>query len=506
MGEVTRGERNALWIEEHCRVPEGRLVGRAIVLEPPQRAILDGIYNTPTRTAIASFPRKNGKTTLSACLVLLHLVGPEAQPNSQLYSTAQSRQQAAILFRLASKIVRMSPTLISYVTIRDSAKQLACVELGTEYTALSADAATAHGLSPILVIHDELGQVRGPRFPLYDAMETGSGAHDDPLTIIISTQAPEDGDLLSVIIDDAATGADPETKLFLWCAGDEDDPFIEATWRKANPLYGTALSPDRMKELAAKAKRMPSMEAAFRNLNLNQRVAADGNFVPKPIWLACKGAPSPEAFEAGPVFIGLDLSARNDITALAMVARDEGGVWHVRVEFFAPERGVRDRAARDRVPYDVWADEGLVTLTPGASVDYEIVAERLVEICDELPVAAIAFDRWRIDVMKKELERLDVELPLAPFGQGYKDMSPAIDTLEAALVSEALRHGGNPVLTWCASNLVATSDPAGNRKFDKKKATGRIDGMIAVTMGIGIAQTQPKKKPKQPSLYEQGTI
>jgi len=506
VGELTRSERNAQWIEAFCRVPEGRLVGQPIKLGQFQRDILAGIYDSPTRTAIVSFPRKNGKTTLSACLVLLHLAGPEAEPNSQLYSTAQSREQAAILYRLAAKIVRMSPDLKAVIVMRDSAKQLLCPELGTEYTALSAEAATAHGLSPIFAVHDELGQVRGPEFPLYDAIETGSGAHDNPISVIISTQAPEDGDLLSILIDDALTGEDPKTKLFLWAADEADDIFDEDTWRRANPLYGTAMNPERMRELAAKAKRMPTSEATFRNLNLNQRIAADGTFIAKTVWLECAEVPRDEVFEAGPVFIGLDLSARNDITALALVARDDEGVWHVRVEFFAPERGLLDRSRRDRVPYDVWAKQGWLTLCPGASVDYEIVAKRLVELCDTYDVAQIAFDRWRIDVLKKEIDRLHTELPLLPFGQGFKDMSPAIDTLEAALVGALLRHGGNPVLTWCAANLIATTDPAGNRKFDKKKARGRIDGMVAVAMGIGVAQVQPEKEPERVSLYEQGVI
>jgi phage terminase large subunit-like protein len=136
-------------------------------------------------------------------LLLLHLCGPEAKSNSQLYSAAQSREQASILFSLAAKMVRMSPDLSQYVVVRDTAKQLACGELGTLYRALSAEASTAYGLSPAFVVHDELGQVKGPRSELYEALETAAGAQSDPLSIIISTQAPTDADLLSVLISDA---------------------------------------------------------------------------------------------------------------------------------------------------------------------------------------------------------------------------------------------------------------------------------------------------------------
>src|SRR5499427_397155 len=135
-----------------------------------------------TRRAIVSMGRKNAKTTLAACLLLAHLCGPSAKskPNSQLFSAAQSRDQAAIIFSLAAKMVRMNPALLQAVTIQETAKSLICPELGTRYRALSADATTAFGLSPQLVIHDELGQVRGPRSALYEALETATGAQEDP--------------------------------------------------------------------------------------------------------------------------------------------------------------------------------------------------------------------------------------------------------------------------------------------------------------------------------------
>lgn len=161
--KLTRGQDNCRWIEDNCVVPEGALVGQPMVLRDWQRQIICDIYDSPTRQAIISFGRKNGKTALSACLLLLHLCGPEAKANSQLYSAAQSREQASILFGLAAKMVRMNPDMKASVVVRDSAKELLCPELGTKYRALSAEASTAYGLSPVFVVHDELGQVKGPR-------------------------------------------------------------------------------------------------------------------------------------------------------------------------------------------------------------------------------------------------------------------------------------------------------------------------------------------------------
>lgn len=485
MGTTEENAReNIEWIETHCHVPDGMLVGQKVVLRPFQREILMGIYSTPTRTAIASFARKNAKTTLAAMICLLHLVGPEAKRNSQLISAAQSRDQAALLFDLMSKMIRMSPVLNTELTIRDTNKQVLCPALGTLYTAVSAEAKTKFGASPILVVHDELGQVVGPRSPLYEALESGSGAHEAPLSIIISTQAPTDADLLSILIDDAKTGADPKTKVFLWTADEDLDPFLVEAQKEANPAYGLFLNVDELANSAKKAERMPSLEAAYRNLNLNQRVNVYNPFVSAGVWRENAADPRMEDFERGNVVCGLDLSERNDLTALVLTATGEDGNDSILCHFYAPKEGVVDRARRDRVPYDLWAEQGFLTLCEGATVDYEYVARELIDIRQRYNLSAVKFDRWRMKYLKKELERLeyDFEDLLHEHGQGYMSMGPALDAFEADLLNQRLRHGNNPILTWCAANAVVLRDPAGNRKLDKSKSTGKIDGMIALAM------------------------
>lgn len=481
----TRGQRNIRWIETHCRIPEGKLVGKPLLLTKEQKKWILEIYDSPTRTFILSMARKNAKTALAACLLLLHLCGPESKVNSQLYSAAQSREQAAILFGLAAKMVRMSPDLVGVVIVRDSSKQLACPELGTLYRALSADASTAYGLSPAFVVHDELGQVRGPRSELYEALETAAAAQESPLSIIISTQAPNDADLLSTIIDDAKTGSDPRVKLVLYEAPKDADPFTDDAIRAANPHFDSFMNKEEVRRQAEEARRLPSRESSYRNLILNQRVSAHSPFIARSTWDSCGAEVVWDTFHAATVTAAIDLSARNDLTALAIAAEDEEGVVDIHVEFFAPESGIAERSRRDRVPYDLWAQQGYITLTPGGSVDYAFVAERMMALSSDFQINEIAFDRWRIDVLKVELARIGAELPLAPFGQGFKDMSPAVDEFESLLLNKRIRHGNNPVLNWCAANAIAVRDPAGNRKLDKSKATGRIDGLIAALMAIG---------------------
>lgn len=489
---MTRGEINIEWISQYCRIPEGKFVGQKVKLLKFQRDIIKGIYDTPTRRAIISFGRKNAKTTLSAFLLLLHLCGPEAKANSQLYSAAQSRDQAAILFSLAAKIVRLSPELSDYVGIRDTAKQLYCTELGTLYRALSAEASTAYGLSPVFTVHDELGQVRGSRSELYEALETASAAQDQPLSIVISTQAAKPDDLLSILIDDCIAAHDPLQKLWLYTAPLELDPFSEEAIKAANPAFEHFMNKEEVLAQAQSAKRMPSSEAGYRNLILNQRVEASNPFVSRSIW--ADNGEYPQELEGLRVWGGLDLSSVSDLTALVLVSED--GDVHSR--FWLPSDGLIEKSRADRVPYDVWQQEGYLLTTPGRSIEYDFIAHELREIFDMCDVQSIAFDRYNMKFLKPCLERAgfsEEELEkFVEFGQGFVSMSPAIRELESRLLQKQLKHGNHPVLTMCAANAITVNDPAGNRKFTKQKSTGRIDGMQALAQAVGI----------MPQLGEQG--
>lgn len=484
---MTRGENVIAFIERYCVTPEGAHVGKPLVLAEFQKRFILDVYDNPhgTRRAYLSIARKNGKSGLIAALLLAHLVGPEAKLNAQLVSGAMSRDQAALVFSLASKMVQLNPKLGDVVRIVPSGKRLLGLPLNTEYRALAADGKTAHGLSPLVAVLDETGQVRGPQSDFIDAIVTSQGAHESPLLIVISTQAASDADLFSVWLDDAVASKDPRIVSHVYEAPADADLMDKKAWAAANPALGLFRSEDDLAEQMKQAQRMPSMENTARNLLLNQRVSTDSPFVSPDVWRACGG----DAMLEGPVYAGLDLSARVDLTALVLVAR-VGDTWNVQPHFWTPEQGLHDRARRDRSPYDVWARQGFLRTTPGASVDYEVVARDIAEILSDLDVRAVSFDRWRIDVMKREFDRLGLDLPLIPHGQGFKDMSPALDALEAELLNGRVAHGNHPVLTMCAANAVVTKDPAGNRKLDKGRATGRIDGMVALAMAMSAASTE----------------
>lgn len=490
---TTRGERVCRFIEAHIRIPEGAKVGQPLKLAAFQRKFILAVYDNPAGTSRAylSTARKNAKTATIAALVMAHLAGPEAITNSQIISGALSRDQAALVFNLAAKMVQLSPELSKLVRIVPSGKRLIGLARNVEYRAIAAEGSTAHGLSPVLAILDEVGQIKGPRSDFVDAITTAQGAYDHPLLIAISTQAPTDADLFSIWLDDAAKGENKHIVSHVYSAPDGCDVEDEAGWKAANPALDLFRSRADLAEQASAASRMPSSENAFRVLCLNQRVEMNSPFISRAVWQA--GARDVSDFDGLPVYCGLDLSECNDLTALVMMAPVDGG-WHVRPTFWLPGDGLRERSMKDRVPYDQWAREGFLETTPGKSIEYEFVAHHLRDMFDRLDVRAVAFDRWGFRHLKPWLERAGFTeeeiLRFVEFGQGFQSMSPALRELESLLLNERIAHAGHPVLTMCAANAVVQADPAGNRKLTKFKSRGRIDGMIALTMAVGVTPTE----------------
>jgi phage terminase large subunit-like protein len=498
---MTRAEENIRWIERFCAVPEGKNVGQPLKVAPFMQDDFKAIYDNPlgTRRAIISRARKNSKTTEAALILLLHLCGPEAKANSQLFSAAQSRDQASLLFNLAAKMIRMNSDLSSVVTIRDTRKELYCRELGTLYRALSAEASTAYGLSPKLIIHDEAGQIKGSRSELYEALETATAAQEEPLSIIISTQAPTDADLLSVLIDDCKQGHDPRTVLRLQTADLELDPFSEEAIRQANPAFDLFMNKSEVLAMAEDARRMPSRQAEYENLILNRRVETSNPFITKSVWQSCGALPLDD-FTGLPVYGGLDLSEVRDLTACVLVAPIDG-VWHVQPTFWLPGVGLRERARADRVPYDLWAGQGYLHAIEGASsVEYEYVAAYLRDVFDTMDVRKFAFDRWNFRHLKPWLLKAgfteqEIEAKFVEMGQGFGSMSPALRVTESVLLNQKMAHGNHPVLTMCMANAVVQKDPAGNRKLNKAKSRGRIDGAVALVMAMAIAEQHVETVP-----------
>lgn len=461
------------------------------------------------RRAVLSIGRKNGKTALIAALVLVHLVGPEAIQNNEIYSAANDQKQAAQVYKVCAQMVRAEPELQAVLRCVDSTKTIACLGNGSMYQAISAEAGTKHGLNPGVVIYDELAQAKNRE--LYDVLDTSMGAREEPLFIAISTQSNDPKHILSQLIDDGLRADDPTTVVHLYAVPDNcPDIFDEQFWPLANPALGDFRSLEDMRAMAARAQRMPSFEAPFRNLYLNQRVDAQSPLIPRSEWMACL---VPHTLDMGEeIYLALDLSGTTDLSALVAVSADRGD--RSKAWFWKPKELIHQHTDRDRAPYGDWVKAGHIEATPGRSIDYGFVAQRIAEIAADYKIKGLAFDRWRIELLLREFNAIGLDayidgkdkpragaLRLVPWGQGFKDMAPAIDALEVSVLERKFAHDGNPVQTFCFSNAMVITDPAGNRKLDKAKTRFRIDGAVAAAMAVGLKAADLTKAKPSPSAF-----
>jgi len=427
---------------------------------------------------------------LAAALVLVHLIGPEAERNGEIYSAANDREQAGQVFKACRQMVEAEPELAALLRVVPSTKTIACYGNGSFYRALSAEAGTKHGLNPTFVIFDELAQAKNR--DLYDVLDTSMSARAEPLFLAISTQSNDPEHICSKLIDDGLSGEDPTTVCHLYAAPEGCDLEDEAGWYAANPALGDFRSLDELATAAAKAKRLPAEEPKVRNLYLNQRVSVAASLIGRSDWLGCKGAAQLVPGER--IYLGLDLSAKVDLCALVAVSADNGS--RVAAWFWKPADILEDHERRDRVPYALWASQGRLVAVPGRSVHPQAVALQIAQLVQDFDVVALAYDRWGMENLLREFDGVGLAahkdddpgdgLRLVSWGQGFKDMSPAVDAVETAVLHGELHHDGHPVLTWCMGNAVAVTDPAGGRKLDKSKARFRIDGAVALAMALGL--------------------
>lgn len=487
---------------ENLTITSGPFAGQNFRLRDWQKEIIRAIYG-PTdergrrrvRTALLTMARKNGKTQLAAALVLAHLIGPEAEQRGQIYSAAADRAQASLIFQEAAAMIRADPELESRVNIVESVKRIVHYSSGSFYQAVSSESRRAHGFGASVIIYDELA--RAPNRRLWDVLTSSTGGREEPLTVAISTQSSDPHSVMSELVDYAEREGkdDPTFAAFIYTLPKDADPWDEANWHKANPALGDFRSLEEMRDAARMAQRISAREAAFRNLYLNQRVdPGQQNFISAADWEACGATFDAESLRGKPCYGGLDLGSTQDLTALTLYFPSDGG--KVLPYFWLPAERLQQREDKDRVPYSVWKSKGLLETTDGKAIDKMAVARKLAGLSSMFQIKGIAYDRWRIEDLLKMLSDDGIELPLKPFGQGFgKDMPPAIDTLETAILNRKLEHPQHPILTWNMSNVAILLDPTGARKFTKEKSRQRIDGVVALAMAVGLASRDAVKKP-----------
>lgn len=488
---------HAVHFIEKLKHTKGQFAGKHFKLTPWQENdIIRPLFGTINkdgsrqyRTCFIELPRKNGKTTLAAGIALL-LTYADDEPGAEVYSAANDREQAALVFNEAASMVRQEPGLANVSRVLDSGKRISYTRGNSIYRAISAEAYTKWGYNAHGIIYDELHAA--PNRELWDVLTTSQGARRQPLIVVITTAGYDRNSICWELHDYAVKVKkglviDKTFLPVIYAAEEHDDWLNEKIWHQANPALGDFRSLDEIRMLAKRATETPALEMTFRRLYLNQWVNSVERWMPIEKWDACDFNMDLEELKGRPCYAGLDLSATTDLTALSLVFPREGR-YDVLMRFWIPGDTAVEAERRDRVPYRAWAAQGLITLTEGNVIDYRYIREELQRLKLDYDIREIAYDRWGAAKLVQDL--IEDGLVVVPFGQGYASMSPPTKELMNLVLSKKINHGGHPVLRWNADNLVVATDPAGNLKPDKSKATQKIDGCVALIMALDRATRQ----------------
>lgn len=451
------------------------------------------------RVAYVETAKGSGKSPLAAGLGMYGLTS-DGEPRAEIYAAATKKDQAMVLFRDAVAMYQQAPALKQRIKSSGTGENiwnLAYLEQGSFFRPISADDGQS-GPRPHMSLIDEVHEHRNNS--VIEMQRAGTKSRRQALIFMITNSGSNKTGPGWQYHDYAAkvcAGVLQDDSFFGYvCALDEkDDPFHdEKCWAKANPSLQGANIPGMkyLREQVTEARGMPGKEALVRRLNFCQWTDAANPWISADIWLGAQQEFDWRSLRGRRAWAGLDLSSTTDLTGLVLYVEpalpDEP--WHMVPFCWLPDEDLRRKEDADRVPYTAWRAAGYLETTPGRAISKLAVIKRLVEISQVFDLQAVAYDRWRIEDLKQLAADNGIDLPpMVPYGQGYKDMSPAIEAFETALLNSQVVHPGNPVFTWCAANAVTVSDDAENRKLSKEKATGRIDLMVAAVMAVGAAST-----------------
>lgn len=435
------------------------------------------------RESLVAVPRKNGKTTIVAGLALYNL-RCDGERGPEVYCAAYSRDQATLVFDPAAAMVHANAVMSDQFVIHESVKRIVCHTNNGFMRAIPAEAASSHGFNASAVIFDELHTQTSRE--LYDVLKTSQGARRQPLFVSITTAGHDRHSICWEVWDYArkvrdGVIADPYFLPVIYELREDEDWTDPEVWRRCNPNYGVSVSEEYLAEAFRRACEITAYENTFRNLHLNQWTEQANRWFSMDRWDS--GAEDVEIPYGSECWCGLDLSSTTDISAFVMVF-PYNHTLVVKPIFWVPGDTARIREQRDRVPYREWIKQGVMRATPGASVDYDVIRRDINQLREQFNINTIAIDRWNATQLTKQLS--DDGFNVGLFGQGYASMTAPSKMLEGNIIDGTLRHGAHPVLRWMAGNVAIETDSAGNIKPSKKASTEKIDGIVALVMGIGV--------------------
>lgn len=459
------------------------------------------------RTAWVEVPRKNGKSTISSGLANVLLLA-DGEIGAEVYAAAASKEQAGRVFEDARTMCMTSSS--ARKKVQALAGVIKAHRTGGIFRALSKIAETAHGLNVHGAVVDEV-HVHAKR-DLIDAIETGTGAREQPLIIFITTadEATEGSiyDEKHTYTRNCANGIvqDPSHYGVVWAAAPTDDPFAESTWRKANPGLGTSPTVAYLRKEANKARTTPTYFPTFCRLHLNLRMRDQARLVDMRQWDDAAGPCDLGLLKGQRAWGGFDLAAVSDISAwwLGVESMRPGVELEMFWRFWLPEDAVDDLAKKTQVPIRQWIDDGWITVTEGNVIDYSVIRDTALEDCNPLSMQRISYDRMFAGQMVQEIDAELKRVEITPVAQTFYGSGPAVKELQRLLgYSEKERrkprmlHGGNPVARWMASVVEAKNDGQDNLRLvkpDRAKSGSRIDGMSAMVTGLDGYVRHPRKR------------
>jgi phage terminase large subunit-like protein len=458
-----------------------------------------------TRSVWIEVPRKAGKSTLSSGIGLALLLA-DREVGAEVYAAAGSLEQARRVYEDAKRMAETSKAVRGRVEILRNV--LRVPRTGGVFRALSKIAETAHGLNVSGAIIDEV-HVHKSR-DLVDAIETGTGARDQPLIVFITTaDEGEEGSIYDekhTYTRRVAEGVvkDPGHYGVIWAAAEDADPFSEETWRRANPGLGVSPSLSYLRREAEKAKSTPSYFPTFCRLSLNRRMRSSTRWLPMPLWDENAGTVDEKRFRYRRAWGGVDLSAVSDLSAwvLAVESRQPGVELELVSRFWLPEERVDELEAQLQMPLRQWARDGFLTLTEGDAIDYGAIEKQIIADCRRLNVQRVSYDRMFAGQLVQRVDQKTKGVDVVPIAQTYLGMSPGSKELERLLREGRVKHGGNPILRWNAACVEIYADGNDNirpRKPDRHQSSARIDGIAAAVMALDGYVRRPIKKARAAS-------
>lgn len=491
-------------------------------LEPWQSFIVGSLFGWKNaggyrrfRRAYVEVGKGSGKSPIAAGIGHYMLTATQ-KIRAEVYSAATDKDQAAILFRDAVAMWQRSPELHKRLLAsgQNPVWQLTYLKRASFFKPISSEKRGKSGIRPYCALIDEVHE--HPNNDVIEMLRAGTKGNRQALIFEITNSG---FDRHSVCWSEheytakVVTGAIQNDAWFGYvCSLDEsDDPFAdESCWIKANPNLGVSIQPEYIREQVEEARGMPSKEALVRRLHFCEWTDAENTWITAKVFRKITAPLVLDDYAGRECFGGLDLSSKRDLTALTLVftgedverTRDEGPkllpTFDAFTWFWLPKNRLSEAEKRDHVPYSQWAKEGHLRAPEGDAVDYADVARIIKDLSAKFEIRRIGFDPHKIDYLTPHLDELDVDVELVEHSQGYRRMRDSslwmhesIEETEAAIHEERLRVAFNPILNWNVASAVVASDEANNRKFEKRRSTGRIDGAVSLAMAVGVAIALP---------------